>query len=176
MNWRGGALVQLGPTPTEPLGTQNFARSCASLLSMYLPCTRILALKRKLSSGRHCRSLHTQLRRLAHHATALPASAGVRTALGWLLRAGSLLPNTVSLDISFSSREHVTRCSLGRATRWACSVRFSGHTSRSNPCLVRGFSIGALFSTRVGGHARADLPPQRAVVNTSGCRPQFHRG
>ena len=97
LKWRGGALVQLGPTPTEPLGTQNVAKSRASLIvnlfTLYLG-TGILELETQDVFGRTTmtrRSLHTPLRRPAHHATALPASAGVRTALGWLLRlrAGS---------------------------------------------------------------------------------------
>ena len=85
----------------------------------------------------------------------------------WLALAGWLLSNTVSLDISFSSREHVTRCSLGRATRWACSIRFSGRTTRSD-FLPAGWWT---FSTRVGGHARADLPPPAGCGQHLGLSP-----
>ena len=174
LNWRGGALVQLGPTPTEPLGTQNFAKSCASLIvNLFTLYPYPSALKCVMSSARHCRSLHTQLRRPAHHATALPASCHGSASLGrcahgpWLALAGWLLSNTVSLDISFSSREHVTRCSLGRATRWACSIGFSGHTTRSDS-LPAGWWT---FSTRVGGHARADLPPPAGCGQHLGLSP-----
>ena len=107
-----------------------------------------------MSSARYCRSLHTQLRRPAHHATALPASCHGSASLGrcahgpWLALAGWLLSNTVSLDISFSSREHVTRCSLGRATRWACSVRFSTHGgalgNHAGPLFCRGPPSGGV--------------------------------
>ena len=100
--------------------------------------TEALTFEQKSLSTRYCRSLHTQLLRapcLASPPTRPPchgsASLG-RCAHGpWLALAGWLLSNTVSLDISFSSREHVTRCSLGRATRWACSIGFSGRTPGS---------------------------------------------
>ena len=72
---------------------------------------------------RYCRSPHATAPRTVSRFPADPPTMP----RPWLALAGWLLPNTVSLDISFSSREHVTRCSLGRATRWACSVRFSTH-------------------------------------------------